>query len=98
PLFKAPMWKIPKGVGVHIGISSVLIALQAVFLAFAIGYFSDPAGANIVYSSRGLWSVLMVWCVGHWFSNRESEAGKQVLLIRLFGASMIVAAIVLVFL
>lgn len=98
PLFRAPVWRLPRGSGVHLTIGTVLIAIQAVGLAFAIGYFSDAAGANIVYSSRGLWSVVLVWTIGHWFQNVEKEAGNAVLLLRLIGAALIVSAIVLVFL
>jgi len=98
PFFNAPIWKLPRGSLKHVLIGCILISLQAVMLAFAIGYFGDAAGANIVYSSRGIWSVVLVWWVGHWFANREREAGGIVLTLRGVGATLIVSAIVLIFL
>ena len=52
----------------------------------------------MLYSSRGLWSVLAVWGVGHWFSNREQHLGSRVLVWRLLGAILMMAAIMLVLL
>jgi hypothetical protein len=50
----------------------------------------------VVYSARGLWSVLAVWWVGHWFGNTERDRGGSVLRTRLFGAALLLVAIVLV--
>jgi drug/metabolite transporter (DMT)-like permease len=97
PFFSGPLWSFPRGSGRHIAIGSSFIAIQAMSLAFAIGYFGDVAGSNIVYSSRGLWGVMLVWVVGHWFANTEKEAGTKTLLLRMIGALLIVAAIVLIF-
>ena len=55
----------------------------------------NPA-VNVVYSVRGLFSVLLVWWVGHWFTNTESHAGRRVLLARLAGAVAMLGAIALV--
>ena len=54
------------------------------------------ARANVIYSSRGLWSVVAVWAVGHWFGNREQHLGASVLRWRLAGAVLMMAAIALV--
>lgn len=98
PLFRGSLWDFPAGSVRHIWIGSSFIALQAFGLAFAIGYFGDVAGSNIIYSSRGLWGVLLVWMVGHWFANTEKNAGTQIMGLRLVGALLILSAIVLVFL
>jgi hypothetical protein len=49
-----------------------------------------------VYSARGLFSVVLVWAVGHWFSNDEQHLAPGVLRMRFAGAALMVAAIVLV--
>jgi hypothetical protein len=54
--------------------------------------------ANIIYSVRGLFSVVVVWAVGHWFTNDEKHLGARVLRLRLTGAALMVAAIALVLL
>jgi hypothetical protein len=75
-----------------------LLALQSLILISAIGYFSDAAGLNVVYSSRGVWSVLVVWLVGHWFSVHERIHSGGLLARRLVAASLIAGAVALVFL
>lgn len=65
-------------------------------IAFTLGTWGNATAVNIVYSSRGLFSVLVVWLVGHWFANQERHAGRAVLLSRLAGAVAMLAAIGLV--
>jgi hypothetical protein len=54
------------------------------------------ASINVVYSSRGLWSVILVWWLGHWVQSREQHLQRGVLLWRLAGATTMIAAIALV--
>ncbi|MEJ1973580.1 MAG: hypothetical protein WDM96_14305 [Lacunisphaera sp.] len=51
---------------------------------------------NILYSLRGLFSVALIWAVGHWFANEEQHLAPRVFRIRLGGAVLMLAAIVLV--
>lgn len=75
---------------------SVLLALQSLLLVFAIGRYGNVAQANILYSSRGVWSVILVWLVGHLFANTElGSQGTGRLFFRLLGALLISTAIVL---
>ena len=60
--------------------------------------FHNATAANVIYSSRGLWSVVAVWAIGHWFANRERHLGAEVLRWRLAGAGLMMAAIALVLL
>ena len=66
-------------------------------MAFVItvAKFGNATSTNVIYSSRGLWSVVAVWAVGHWFANREQHLGTAVLRWRLAGAVLMMAAIVL---
>ena len=64
----------------------------------AAGRIDGATLANIIYSIRGLFSVLAVWAIGHWFTNDEKHLGASVLRLRLLGAALMVAAIVLVLL
>jgi drug/metabolite transporter (DMT)-like permease len=72
---------------------SALTGLQSVFLTYAIGTWGQAAQANVVYSSRGLWSVIAVATVGHLFSRTEFEAPRSVKTMRLVGAVLITLAI-----
>jgi hypothetical protein len=58
--------------------------------------FGNATATNVLYSSRGLWSVVVVWAVGHWFSNREQQLGASVLRWRLAGALLMITAIALI--
>lgn len=75
---------------------SLLMVLNNAAFAFTLARWRDATAANVVYSSRGLWSVALVWVVGHWFGNRERHAGGAAMTSRLVGAALMVAAIVLV--
>ena len=80
----APVW---------LGVGSVVLAVQALGMAFAISTFGHVTTINIAYSSRGLWSVAMIWAFGHWFGNTERDQGTRTMLLRLAGASLLVTAI-----
>jgi len=71
------------------------MAIQAVSLIAAIAIFRKATTSNVIYSARGLWSVLAVWIVGHWFANRERDQGGSVFRARLVGAGLLLAAVTL---
>lgn len=96
PKFSAPPWRLPRGAAGPMAGGALLLAAQAVALFIAIGVFEKAAEANVIYSARGMWSVVLVWAVGPWFGNEERHAGGGVMARRLAGSLLIVAAIVLV--
>lgn len=75
---------------------SSCIALQGAIFVSAISLFGQATVANVLYSSRGLWSVVAVWLVGHWFKNQERHHGPKVLAARLGGAILMSVAVILV--
>ena len=75
---------------------SLVLAAQAILFITSVAHFQMATEANVVYASRGLWSVALVWLIGHWFGNRERQLGGAVLTWRLVGAAMMLAAIVVV--
>jgi drug/metabolite transporter (DMT)-like permease len=77
---------------------AISFAVQGLMFITSISLYRHATVANVLYSSRGLWSVLAVWGVGHWFLNREQHLGPRVLVWRLIGAILLMAAIVMVFL
>ncbi len=72
------------------------LALQGLLIVSSIAVYGQATVANVLYSSRGLWSVVGVWLIGHWFSNPERHHGPRVLFLRLAGAVLMMAAILLV--
>lgn len=75
---------------------SIVLGLQSIAFVSTLAIHGQAASANVVYASRGLLSVVMVWLVGHWFRNQEQHLGGRVLRWRLAGALLMMAAIVLV--
>jgi drug/metabolite transporter (DMT)-like permease len=77
---------------------AVCFAVQGLMFISAISIYRQATSANVLYSSRGLWSVVAVWAIGHWFTNREQHLGARVLVWRLVGAILLMAALVMVLL
>ena len=76
--------------------AAALSALQAILITTAIGIWRDAASVNVVYATRGLWSVALVWCIGHWLKNSERHtAGARAMGFRLLGAALILVSVVL---
>jgi drug/metabolite transporter (DMT)-like permease len=70
--------------------------VQAILITAAIAIWKDAVGVNVVYATRGLWSIVLVWCVGHWVKNTERHtAGGRAMGMRLAGALLIFVAVLL---
>jgi len=82
----------------YLSFGAIGMAVQAIGMALGVGCFEDATGSNIVYSGRGMWSVVLVWWIAHWFHNQEKEAGRETMIGRLIGSVLISAAIVILFL
>lgn len=96
PFFNAPLRAVPKAAWGWLAGGCALLALQSGVFVFAVGVFGDATAMNIVFSARGLWSVIAVRLVGHWFANEEQALPPAILRGRLAGAGLILAAITLV--
>lgn len=94
PLFKAPLRALPWGAWKPLLGGGTFMGLQALFLVSAIAKFGDATAINVIYSARGLWSVIAVWTIGHWFGNTERHQGGGVFSFRLAGAALMTGAIV----
>ena len=96
PFFPSPLSAIPRPAISWLMSGCTIIGFQSLIFVMSIVKFRDATSSNIIYSSRGLWSVIAVWSVGHWFANREQHLGAGVLRWRLIGATLMMAAIALV--
>ncbi len=79
-------------------VGAVCFAVQGLMFMSSISLYRHATSANVLYSSRGLWSVVAVWGIGHWFANREQHLGARVLAWRLVGAILLMAALLMVLL
>ena len=95
--FRAPLSAIPRSTWPWLLGGTATMGTQSVLFVFTVAEWGQAAAANVMYSSRGLWSVVLVWVFGHWVKSREQHLGGRVLGWRMAGATSIAAAIVLVF-
>ncbi|HRE83083.1 MAG TPA: DMT family transporter [Opitutaceae bacterium] len=96
PRFQAPLSAIPKAALPWLIPGAIALAFQAASVAYTLAVYGDATAVNIVYSSRGLWSVIGVWLIGHWFKNEEQRLPPTLLRNRFVGAILMLAAIGLV--
>lgn len=95
PLFRAPLRAIPRAAWPWLLGGTGIMAFQSVLFVSTVAHWGQAATANVIYSSRGLWSVVLVWAFGHWVRSRERNLGGKVLAWRLGGATLMMAAIAL---
>lgn len=80
-------------------IGSMCMALQATCLVYSLSVFQDAARINVVYALRGLWGVVLAWAaaklIADWFGGNESELSSKTMVARLFGAALLVTAVVI---
>ena len=96
PCFGRHSLRAPRRAWKWIFAATGLSALQGILITGTIAVWRDAAGVNVVYATRGVWSVALVWFAGHWLGNTERHtAGHRRMAQRLVGAALIVAAVVL---
>jgi len=96
PMFRAPLSSIQPAAWKWLLGGSVLLGLQSIIFVSTVAVYGRATATNVVYASRGLLSVALVWMVGHWFANQEQFLGAKVLRWRMTGAALMMAAIVTV--
>lgn len=72
---------------------SILIAVQAIMLSFALAFYHDAIGVNVVYATRGLWSLVVVALLGPLLGNRERHESGRAYGIRIVAATLLMAGV-----
>jgi drug/metabolite transporter (DMT)-like permease len=96
PFFREPLRAIPRRAWPWALAGCVVGAAQSGGMAITLGAFGHATAVNIIYSTRGLWSILLVWVAGPWFGNQERAAGTAVMGRRMAGALLLLGAVGLV--
>ena len=96
PFFRGSLFDIPKSAVPWVLWGTALMGGEAALLYMAICFFGQAAVVNILYSSRGLWSVFLVGVIGHWLVKEEYSLGRNILIRRFIGAFLLCVAIGLV--
>jgi uncharacterized membrane protein len=87
---------LPRAAWRWLAAACLLHGLQAFGMFLCVSLYRHPnaaAAVNIVYNSRGIWSVMLVWAAGSWFGNIEGRQGVGVMGRRLVGALMLLIAV-----
>ena len=95
PFFGEPLLSLPAKARKWALLGGGLLSVQNMGIAYCIGVFREVTITNVLYNTRGLWSVLLVWVVGHWFANTEKTVGGAIMTRRLMGALLLLAAVYL---
>jgi len=96
PRFSAPLFTLTRPAWPWLLGGALGIASQSLIFVSVVATWRKPAEANVVFSSRGLWSILLVWAIGARLQNQEAHLGSRTLAWRLAGAALMMAAILLV--
>ena len=71
-----------------------LMGLQSLSISYGLATYGDAARMNIVYALRGLWGVVLAWMLAEWLKTNEGQLPKRVMILRLVGAVILVAAVI----
>lgn len=93
--FPSPYRALPRPAKRWLLGGSVMLAAQSLLFVSSLGHFGEAAASNVVYSSRGAWSVAAVALLGRWLKSSETHLGRSILWWRFAGALLMFAAIVL---
>ncbi len=75
--------------------AGIIVALQAIMIGTAIAFFQDATAINVVYASRGLWAVVLVFWFGTLLGNNERHVAGRRFGWRFLGTILVTAAVVI---
>lgn len=90
--------QIPVASRLFLILGGAVLGLQALGMGVAIAMYGNATAANIVYSSRSLWSVGIAWAMAYYFGNSNPGGERGTLGARLYGSLLLIAAMVVVLL
>jgi drug/metabolite transporter (DMT)-like permease len=73
---------------------SALIAAQSIILALALALYNDAIGVNVVYATRGIWSLVVVALLGPLLGNRERHESGRAYGIRIIAGALLMAGVI----
>ena len=63
------------------------MAGQALLINYTLARYQNVAAINVVYSTRGLWSVILgALSLRLWFSGAAPSAPRRIFILRISGA------------
>lgn len=95
PAFEARLRLLPARAWPSLLAGSLFFALQALAIVGSVAFWGKAAPANVVYSTRGVWSLVLIALAGSWLGVQEAGLSPRVFVVRLLGALLLLVAIVL---
>ena len=94
PWVDRPFRLVELGVIKPLMIGALLMAVQAMSMSYSLSAFGDATRINIVYALRGLWAVVLAWTLARIFGGHEAHHSARVMLMRLAGAVLLTASVI----
>jgi len=82
-----------KAVG-PLAMAALFITIQALSISYALGQHGDATRVNIIYSLRGLWSVIIAWMLNRLAINPEGRHSNQTMWFRFTGATLLLICVI----
>jgi drug/metabolite transporter (DMT)-like permease len=101
PFFREPIRQMPKAAWPWILAASAVMGGQALLLAYTLGNFQHVAALNVIYTTRGLWSVALSALALRFLQQSNAsnipKAPRRIFILRLSGALLMCLAIIILF-
>lgn len=98
PFFREPLRGL-SGPGLRwVSLAAILLSGQSLVFVSMLAKWGEAAVANVIYSSRGIWSIVLVWLFGHAMARTERALGNRVMAFRMAGAVVLSVAILILLL
>ncbi|NBB78354.1 MAG: EamA family transporter [Verrucomicrobia bacterium] len=98
PFFRESFREMPRAAWPWIMAASLGMALQALLLNYTLATYQNVAAVNVIYTTRGLWSVLLGAVALKLFASASQPvAPKRIFILRLAGAFLMTLAIGILF-
>jgi len=98
PFFREPIRQIPASAWPWIIGACLLMAGQGLLLNYTLGRYQNVAAINVIYSTRGLWSVVIgALALRYFVQSIKPVAPKRIFILRMAGALLMCLAIAILF-
>lgn len=97
PFFKEPLRATPRKAWPWILAACLLMGVQALLLNYTLGRYQHVAEVNVLYSTRGLWSVIFGALAVRMFDGASQTGQRRVYILRFAGALLMCLAIAILF-
>jgi drug/metabolite transporter (DMT)-like permease len=97
PFFKEPLSATPKNARPWILVACILMGVQALLLNYTLGRYQHVAEVNVLYSMRGLWSVVFGALAARIYNVSGQIGQRRIYILRFVGAFLMCVAIAILF-